>query len=728
MGADTPLIVNNTATFTVEVVDTSGSPVTTGTVQLSVSPSGQGNLSATSCNLDAAGQCTFTYTPTSAADTPHLITALYGGENDPANGWFHEPSEGTFAQEIVKRAVDLQLALTPTTAYIYESVTLQIHVEDDTTEGTPGSLAGETVTLSTTSVTGWFDTAAPGADYIATLNASGDCTVTYTPGAGEAGTTTITATFDESDVYTAKSTSENLVVNLRPTETRVICSMDTVLVNETVHDCTVTVEDIGTVGTATAPGGSISSLTTDLSGTSAVYNLSGPTINGDGNPKWTFDYLCTSLDDIAGFDIIQADYTASDGIHADSAGVFVQGIQRRPTITTLSGCFSTPDGVTCTATVEEDSGNAGVPVTLEGDFVLVGNPDEDITGCTGLSGASASCVDFGVDSGALVTNVTVRFEPTDNVHRPSMASENVDRSDQFSTGGGDTSDGSNCNDGCGTGGVNITEMLQNLRELNIAVSAIKLGLSQYSILLSLWPEPIIGTGTFVIFGTTIPVKDIANAIVNQAQIAFSIYQMVITTDIDGDGLPDIVERHVTETDYNNRNSDDDGMSDGLEILVAGGYYGGSRRPDPNDPDSDNDGLTDGEEYTTYDTNPCVQDTDCDGVIDGDEVDTWLLGDTRDHADPLKQDTDGDGILDGVEYASNSCTYVNEADSDDDGLDDGTEDWNADGTHGTTFAGTGTQALTSWETNPCDFDTDGDGLSDGEEFQLLGGLYQDPGLR
>ncbi len=722
MGADTPLIVNNTATFTVVVVDTSAIPtIPTGTVDLSVSPYGKGTLlgvvtsiTPTTRTLDAAGRCTFTYTPTSADPTPHAVTAVYV----PGS---HAASTGTFAQEIVKRAADIQLALTPTTAYIYEPVTLQIHVEDDTTEGTPGSLAGEPVTLSTTSVTGWFDAAAPGADYTAILNATGDCTVTYTPGPGEAGTTTITATFDESGVYTEKSTSENLVVNLRPTETRVICSMETLLVNETEFGCTITVKDVAGVGTATAPGGSISSLTTDLSGTSAVYNLSGPTTpSGTDDSKWTFDYLCTGLDDIAGFDIIQADYTASDGIHADSAGVFVQGIQRRPTITTLSGCFSTPDGVTCTATVEEDSGNAGVPVTLEGDFVLVGNPDEDITGCTGLSGASASCVDFDVDSGALVTNVTVRFEPTDNVHRPSMASENVDRSDQFSTGGGDDSDGSNCDDGCGTEGVNITEMLQNLRELNIAVSAIKLGLSQYSILLSLWPEPIIGTGTFVIFGTTIPVKDIAAAIVNQAQIAFSIYQMVITTDIDGDGLPDIVERHVTETEYNDRDSDDDVMSDGLEILVAGGYYGGSRRPDPNDPDSDNDGLTDGEEYTTYDTNPCVADTDCDGVNDGDEVDTWGCSDPRDHADPLVVDTDGDGLDDDIEFSAYpcaSCPYVNDDDSDDDGLQDGYEDANQDGTITNTIGDNTSHG--SGETDFCNSDTDADGLLDGEEEGLFG---------
>jgi hypothetical protein len=64
------------------------------------------------------------------------------------------------------------------------------------------------------------------------------------------------------------------------------------------------------------------------------------------------------------------------------------------------------------------------------------------------------------------------------------------------------------------------------------------------------------------------------------------------------------------------------------------------------------------------------------------------------------DSDGDGILDKVETDS-QCLDANDADSDDDGIGDGNEDINKNG---------------SWdrdlgETNPCNADSDGDGLSD-----------------
>ncbi|MCK5827153.1 hypothetical protein KAH43_01410, partial [Candidatus Bipolaricaulota bacterium] len=252
------------------------------------------------------------------------------------------------------------------------------------------------------------------------------------------------------------------------------------------------------------------------------------------------------------------------------------------------------------------------------------------------------------------------------------------------------------------------------------------------------PDPVVGVGVGIIVvavtGVTIPTSDIMATIIGGARIALQTYTLIATTDLDGDGLPGIIEM-VTHTADDTFDSDGDGLGDGYEVTVAGGFYGphtasnayefgDTACPNPNIEDSDKDGIIDGDEGF-YNTSMCDPDTDDDTLTDYQEVATWSLGDIRDHADPLLQDTDGDGIRDDIEYASSSCTYVNEADSDDDGLDDGTEDWNADGTHGTTFAGTGDQALTSWETNPCDFDTDGDGLSDGEEFQLLGGLYQDP---
>jgi hypothetical protein len=71
-------------------------------------------------------------------------------------------------------------------------------------------------------------------------------------------------------------------------------------------------------------------------------------------------------------------------------------------------------------------------------------------------------------------------------------------------------------------------------------------------------------------------------------------------------------------------------------------------------------------------------------------------------DPL--DSDSDGVPDRVETA-HSCLNVNDADTDDDGLNDGQEDANRNGT------------IDPGETDPCNPDTDGDGIQDGTESGL-----------
>ena len=98
-----------------EVTDVSpgAGSVPTGTATISVSPSGEGVLSDTSCTLDAAGRCSFTYTPTSGDASPHVITVSYSGDGT------HLPSSGSFSQAIEKRAVEIRLNCKPPTAYIY---------------------------------------------------------------------------------------------------------------------------------------------------------------------------------------------------------------------------------------------------------------------------------------------------------------------------------------------------------------------------------------------------------------------------------------------------------------------------------------------------------------------------------------------------------------------------------------------------------------------------------
>jgi hypothetical protein len=98
------------------------------------------------------------------------------------------------------------------------------------------------------------------------------------------------------------------------------------------------------------------------------------------------------------------------------------------------------------------------------------------------------------------------------------------------------------------------------------------------------------------------------------------------------------------------------------------------------PDGDGDGLYDDDETGVYGTNPSNFDTDGDGTGDGEEV---YLG-----TDPLSS---GGG-------SGNSSGGAARPDSDGDGLYDDDE--------------TGV-----YNTNPNNFDTDGDGVGDGEEVYL-----------
>lgn len=694
MGSDTALVVGDTVTVTVRVVDTSPGETSmpTGNVTVSVSPVGQGTPTSWSRTLVAAdaGQFTFTYTPSSAATTPHTFTATYAGDTT------HGGSSGSFAQGIVKRAADMHVSCSPTTAYIGQPVAVTVAVEDDTTVGTPSIPTG-TITFDDGGKNGVFSS------NTAPLT-GGVCSVTYTPGAWDAGTTVIAATYSGSNVHAAAARGTNLQVLLRPTETTIEGSGQTLLVSQS-GTYTVTVTDVAGVGTAPAPAGTLA-YSSYLGADASI------TPTDTSAPDGGFTYRCLGLDGHAGIDTLYANYTANDGIHASSTGYYGQGIQRRPTITTLSNCTSTPTGVTCTATVAEDPGNAGTPSNIQGNLVRL---DTGVQLCGGLSGMSPSCT-FNLASTLPLVNVSVRYVPTDRVHLESTASQNVSRFDQFPPDPGDGSTGANCTDGCGTGGVNVAQMIFDLNAAEIALKTVKWGLDITALVLDVIPDGVIVGGLIVSTGVTIPYSDIAKAIVAGAGIALDIAIEAMDTDLDDDGIPDVLENSVTGTDYRKWDTDGDGLGDLDEIEAAGGYYGGSRRPNPNVADSDGDGLSDGDEDGLYRTNFCVVDTDCDGVGDGVEVNTWSNADPRNHSDPLIQDTDGDGLRDDREITA-GCPFVNDDDSDDDGLQDGYEDRNRDGIITNTIGNSTTEG--SGETHFCMWDTDGDGLSDGEEEALFG---------
>ena len=129
-------------------------------------------------------------------------------------------------------------------------------------------------------------------------------------------------------------------------------------------------------------------------------------------------------------------------------------------------------------------------------------------------------------------------------------------------------------------------------------------------------------------------------------------------DSDMDGLTDYSEFHIYATDPENGDSDGDGLPDGTELNVM------MTDPLVADPDSDLDGWyhfqdCDDSDFDRAPERPETldgKDNDCDGVVDEDFYDL---------------DSDGDGLSDYSEYHNHS-TMFDSADTDQDGVDDGTE--------------------------------------------------------
>ncbi|MEA2583080.1 MAG: hypothetical protein QOF33_1165 [Thermomicrobiales bacterium] len=226
-------------------------------------------------------------------------------------------------------------------------------------------------------------------------------------------------------------------------------------------------------------------------------------------------------------------------------------------------------------------------------------------------------------------------------------------------------------------------------------------------------------------------------------------------DTDGDGLPDANEVKQHGTDPKNPDTDNDGHNDHDEVnadtdpkdpaSVPGGVSAspvaiaapdrdGDGLPDdqevvhgsnPDNPDSDGDGLLDGDEVALYGSSPTNGDTDGDGYLDGEEVSAGSKPNDPASFPDNGSDTDGDGLTDSQE--AELGTDPNNSDSDFDGYTDSEEagaganpndpasfpgntavDSDSDGLSDDDEAGRGT--------DPNNPDSDGDGLSDGQEVQ------------
>jgi len=211
-------------------------------------------------------------------------------------------------------------------------------------------------------------------------------------------------------------------------------------------------------------------------------------------------------------------------------------------------------------------------------------------------------------------------------------------------------------------------------------------------------------------------------------------------DYDGDGLGDYAE-NVIGTYYNEADSDFDGLLDGEEFYGWEDLLGNSHKTNPLDKDTDNDGWSDWDEgfNETFITDPNDNDTDDDGLLDGDEI----LGTSKNSGyftNPLSVDTDNDTLLDFNEiyaYLFNlSASDPTKIDTDNDtmpdpyelekGFDpgnqlDGSMDSDYDG-FDSNFDGIIDQSeyyTNAMEyvigTDPFNYDTDYDSMSDGWEY-------------
>ncbi len=133
-----------------------------------------------------------------------------------------------------------------------------------------------------------------------------------------------------------------------------------------------------------------------------------------------------------------------------------------------------------------------------------------------------------------------------------------------------------------------------------------------------------------------------------------------TMDSDADSLKDYSEMYEHDTNPLDVDTDDDGLTDGDEVIKYG--------TDPNDAngDADGDGLTDADEINSYNTDPKNPDSDGDGISDGDEINKY-----KTDPNDANGDADGDGVSD-VDEIMTHGTDPNNPDSDGDGFTDGQE--------------------------------------------------------
>jgi len=182
-------------------------------------------------------------------------------------------------------------------------------------------------------------------------------------------------------------------------------------------------------------------------------------------------------------------------------------------------------------------------------------------------------------------------------------------------------------------------------------------------------------------------------------------------DSDGDTIDDLTENIWGSSRLNN-DTDSDGINDRIELMTG-------LNPTVYDStdDEDSDGLTNIAELSIYHTSIYISDSDFDGLNDFDEVLTYFTN-------PLNPDTDGDELTD-FDEISIHFTDPNNADSDSDLVPDGWEiSYGFNPLLNDSYVDDDNDTLLVFEeylagSSPFSNDTDGDGLSDPDEYLIYG---------
>ena len=594
-----------------------------------------------------------------------------------------------------------------------------VRVDGDTTLTATVTSGGSPVTEGKVRFYYYLDSTGWAVISTKSLDGSGQCSTTFSPSVFENHLIHATFDVDSETSYDSSFDQETLTVTKVPTSVEIWCDPTAPNVNEETK-CTakVTNEDTGdgvkdgTITYSVDPTGYGSFEDTSC-------NLGG-IIKGDQcSVRYTPD------DGTEGTHIITATYGGTEKYDSSSASVSVTILKRVVEVT--CDCTDPTElytSHTCTVTVEDVHAD-GAEITPYGDV-------EDETGavlCTLDSGVPAddgtnSCtftVNTDPDSGGDGPTLVAPYYPGDSNHYQMIAEPQVI--------GGEPGD-----------------------LAIVPVFALQGAYTKACWSLGLVSNIVGNVGSIVCawIGAA-DITDIAGAIcttiVSSSVLVINLLEQTLCIDWDQDGIARVIEHEYcsgTVLSDEKGDSDGDSLGDGQEVGWAGGYLDKDGAPgsllycpSPILSDSDGDGLDDGKELKQFQTDFCLADTDGDGLSDCEEVETFYGASARtleaDHADPLVKDTDGDGLGDQIEYLSGQLavdittavsvtdrdggysSYVNDADSDDDGLQDGVEDANGNGEWDGTVGGTGTTG--SGETHLCLADTDGDGLLDGEEASM-----------